>query len=329
MFGKKAVLPNARPVVPDVEDLPAEEPAAVEEPISDEEQERRDFAELQKSLRREYINSLKASGRLQEHKRNIQKWVVDHKILNNRDFESDWYSSRTTARVNDDLYIDVDKDITIVGENLVALSSEPGINFGTVKGNVIVGHCTLPTLPPGIPREVSRNFTIENMRNLTSLVGGPSAVRGNDIVMRCPNLNSLDGAPISADDFDGYFQNEKFTDDDFYCYNCNRVVSRGNEVLSKDITSDDDYYLDEPDYDSMVNNGEGICLNCTYWSVSPYGASYGMVCRRGYPTNGPGDSCSDFVQSHSFANYGDSGQYQFDETSRDISNRLYHWKNNR
>ena len=120
-----------------------------------------------------------------------------------------------------------------------------------------------------------------------------------------------------------------FTDDDFYCYNCNRVVSRGNEVLSKDITSDDDYYLDEPDYDSMVNNGEEICLNCTYWSVSPYGASYGMVCRRGYPTNGPGDSCSDFVQSHSFANYGDSGQYQFDETSRDISNRLYHWKNNR
>lgn len=120
-----------------------------------------------------------------------------------------------------------------------------------------------------------------------------------------------------------------FTDDDFYCYNCNRVVARGKEVLSKDISSDDDYYFDEPDYDSMVNNGEGICLNCTYWSVSPYGASNGMVCRRGYPTEGPGDSCSDFVQSHSFANYGDSGQYQFDETSRDISNRLYHWKNNR
>ena len=31
----------------------------------------------------------------------------------------------------------------------------------------------------------------------------------------------------------------------------------------------------------------------------------------------------------SFANYGDDGQYQFDETSRDISNKLYYWKNNR
>lgn len=120
-----------------------------------------------------------------------------------------------------------------------------------------------------------------------------------------------------------------FTNDDFYCYNCNRVVTRANAVLSKDMTSDDYYYFDEPDYDSMVNNGEEICLNCTYWSVSPYGASHGMVCRRGYPTDGPGDSCGDFVQSHSFANYGDSGQYQFDETSRDISNRLNHWKNNR
>ena len=106
-------------------------------------------------------------------------------------------------------------------------------------------------------------------------------------------------------------------------------VDKGDAVYGQDVDFEDDFDFEEPDYDSMVNNGDSICLNCTYWSVSPYGASYGMVCRRGYMTEGPGDSCSDFEQSHSFANYGDDGQYQFDETSRDISNKLYHWKNNR
>ena len=117
--------------------------------------------------------------------------------------------------------------------------------------------------------------------------------------------------------------------DDFYCFYCSRDVSRDSAVFSKDMDFDDDLDFEEPDYDSMVNNGDSICLNCTYWSVSPYGASHGMVCRRGYPTDGPGDSCCDFVQSHSFASYGDAGQYQFNETSRDISNKRYHWKNNR
>ncbi len=49
-------------------------------------------------------------------------------------------------------------------------------------------------------------------------------------------------------------------------------------------------------------------------------------CRRGYPTYGPGDSCSSFVQSHHFLSYGDEGQYQFDETRRDTDNKLYHWR---
>lgn len=117
--------------------------------------------------------------------------------------------------------------------------------------------------------------------------------------------------------------------DDYYCYDCGSPVSRENAVYGNNINVDDDYDFEEPDYDSMVNNGDQICLNCTYWSVSPYGASHGMICRRGYPSSGPGDYCGDFVQSHSFASYGDSGQYQFNETSRDISNRLNHWKNNR
>lgn len=114
--------------------------------------------------------------------------------------------------------------------------------------------------------------------------------------------------------------------DSYYCYSCSRSVSKESAV-SGDVSSYDSY--DEPDYDSMVGNGEEICLNCTYWSVSPHGSAYGMVCRRGYPTDGPGDSCSEFVAESHFASYGNEGQYQFNETSSHISNKLHHWKNNR
>ena len=104
-------------------------------------------------------------------------------------------------------------------------------------------------------------------------------------------------------------------DEDNYCSNCIKFV-------------DDDCSQDEV-YDSMVNNGDEICLNCTYWSVSPYGRAHGMYCRRGNGQIGPGDSCFEFVKSTHFASYGDDGQYQFDETSRDISNKLYSWRNSR
>ena len=109
-------------------------------------------------------------------------------------------------------------------------------------------------------------------------------------------------------------------DEDNYCYEC-------GEFFNEDDS--DSYGFEEPDFDSMIDNGDEICLNCTFWSVSPYGAAHGMVCRRGYPTEGPDDSCSEFVRESHFANYGDGGQYQFDETGRAISNKLYHWKNNR
>lgn len=85
--------------------------------------------------------------------------------------------------------------------------------------------------------------------------------------------------------------------------------------------------FEEPDYDSMVNNGAEICLNCTYWSVSPYGKAYGMYCRRGNGQTDPDDTCFDFVQSRHYANYGDEGQFQFDETTREISNKLSNWRN--
>ncbi len=122
--------------------------------------------------------------------------------------------------------------------------------------------------------------------------------------MRCPNCGSE-------------------LDEDNYCCECSQFF---DEMDSEDF---DSYGYEEPDFDSMVCNGDEICLNCTFWSVSPYGASHGMVCRKGYPTSGPDDSCGEFIQESHFANYGDCGQYQFDETGRTISNKLYHWKNSR
>ena len=132
------------------------------------------------------------------------------------------------------------------------------------------------------------------------------------------------------------------SDDEYYCDTCGKSVSResavyrSNEIFNScrfeksDYDSgESDYGFGESDYDSMIDNGEDICLNCTYWSVSPYGASYGMICRRGYPTSGPEDSCSDFVKSYHFAGYGDNGQYQFNETRRRTANKLNYWRNNR
>ena len=100
-------------------------------------------------------------------------------------------------------------------------------------------------------------------------------------------------------------------DDDNYCDNCMEFVD------------------EDRDFDSMVNNGDEICLNCTYWSVSPYGRAHGMYCRRGNGQTNPDDTCFEFVKSTHFASYGDNGQYQFDETSCEISNKLYSWKNSR
>lgn len=126
--------------------------------------------------------------------------------------------------------------------------------------------------------------------------------------MRCPKCdNELNSSNYC------YFCMEYFDDDDF----------------EDDDDFSDDYGLDDEDYDSMVDNGDAICLNCTYWSVSPYGSAYGMVCRRGCMSEGPGDSCSDFMPESHFASYGDEGQYQFNETGRAISNKLYHWKHSR
>ena len=128
--------------------------------------------------------------------------------------------------------------------------------------------------------------------------------------MRCPRC----GDELDEDNY-CCFCKEFFSDDDFEDVGCDSTF--GN----------DDF--EDVDYDSIVGNGDEICLNCTFWSVSPYGAAHGMVCRRGYPTSGPGDYCSEFIPESHFASYGDAGQFQFDETGSAISNKLYHWKNNR
>lgn len=106
-------------------------------------------------------------------------------------------------------------------------------------------------------------------------------------------------------------------DEDNYCNSCMQYYYEEENTQE----------LEEIDYDSMVNNGDSICLNCTFWSVSPYGSAHGMIYRKGQISDGPGDSCGLFVQEYNFANYGDAGQYQFNETNRAISNKLYHWKN--
>ena len=112
-----------------------------------------------------------------------------------------------------------------------------------------------------------------------------------------------------------------------FCYECQEFFD--DEDLDSDFEEDNTYDFEEQDYDSMVNNGDEICLNCTFWSVSPYGSAYGMICRKGQLTDGPGDSCGFFVPESHFASYGDEGQFQFNETDRAISNKLFHWKHNR
>ncbi len=141
-------------------------------------------------------------------------------------------------------------------------------------------------------------------------------------------------------------------DENNYCYSCCEYIDLSdikfcpqcgtqldeNNYCSECVNYYSDFDLNqnygdngfnEVDYDSMVNNGDEICLNCTYWGVSPYGASHGMVCRKGQFSDGPGDSCGFFTPESQFASYGDDGQYQFNETGMAISNKLYHWKNNR
>ena len=117
-------------------------------------------------------------------------------------------------------------------------------------------------------------------------------------------------------------------DEDNYCDYCMQFFNDSDDLDFDDSNFYESDFNDD-NFDDMVDNGDEICLNCTYWSVSPYGAAHGMICRKGNLTDGPGDSCGEFVQEHHFASYGSDGQFQFDETGRTISNKLYHWKNNR
>ncbi len=150
--------------------------------------------------------------------------------------------------------------------------------------------------------------------------------------MNCPNCGSM------LDD-DNYceFCHEFINTEVKFCPQCGTQLDENNycsECINyySDFDLNQDYDgngFNEVDYDSMVNNGDEICLNCAYWGVSPYGAAHGMVCRKGQFSDGPGDSCGYFTPESHFASYGDDGQYQFDETGSAISNKLYHWKNNR
>ena len=81
-------------------------------------------------------------------------------------------------------------------------------------------------------------------------------------------------------------------DEDNYCFECMEFFD--------DTDEDSQDFEEEPDYNSMVNNGDSICLNCTYWSVSPYGSAHGMYCRRGNGQTEPNDTCFDFAEDMTF-----------------------------
>ena len=115
-------------------------------------------------------------------------------------------------------------------------------------------------------------------------------------------------------------------DKDNYCDYCMQFFNDSDDLDFDDSNFYETDFNDD-NIEDMVDNGDEICLNCTYWSVSPYGRSHGMYCRRGNGQTEPDDACFEFVQSHSFANYGDNGEFQFDETSRNISNKLNNWRN--
>lgn len=79
-----------------------------------------------------------------------------------------------------------------------------------------------------------------------------------------------------------------------FCFSCN--FSDEDDETSTDwddgySDSSDLYSYDDEYYDSMVNNGVEICLKCTFWSASHYGANHGMVCRKCRISDGPDDSC--------------------------------------
>ena len=130
---------------------------------------------------------------------------------------------------------------------------------------------------------------------------------------------------FSDDEKSSYDFEEDFSDKDDSYYFDDKMSN--NEISYSRDNEEFDYQ--DVDYDSMVNNGDAICLNCTFWSVSPYGSAYGMICRKGNGQTNPDDFCNEFIQVHHFGNYGDSGQYQFDDTSKSISDKLFYWKNSR
>ena len=50
--------------------------------------------------------------------------------------------------------------------------------------------------------------------------------------------------------------------DEYYCYMCSMSVRKEYAFYSENISFDDDYDFEEPNYDSMIDNGDAICLNC-------------------------------------------------------------------
>lgn len=91
--------------------------------------------------------------------------------------------------INSDLTVDVDGDVDLRDENLLAIP----VKFGVVSGNVKCMRNKLETLL-GSPRKVGGDFNCDDNGQLSSLEGAPVEV-GGDFICSRSQLSSLKSAP--------------------------------------------------------------------------------------------------------------------------------------
>ena len=169
--------------------------------------------------RAEIIRDLRLGGSLEEFKDNIKKWIKTHTNIDPDNY-SGYYPNKTyDVEITDELYINInnERDLVLTGDDLGSVESF--ISFNKLSGNLTVGGNRYLTQLPGcfLGANVAKDFICINMPNLKTLMGAPLKVGGNYILTGCKKLETLDGAPMSTDDFSGVFMSDtKFSNEDFY-----------------------------------------------------------------------------------------------------------------
>ena len=168
--------------------------------------------------RAELIRALRAGGSLEEFKDSIRKWINTHTNIDPDNYTG-WNPRVYDVEITDELYININngKDLVLTGDDLGSVESF--ISFNKLSGNLTVGGNRYLTQLPGcfLGAKVAKDFICINMPSLKTLMGAPLKVGGNYILTGCKKLETLDGAPMSTDDFSGVFMSDtKFSNDDFY-----------------------------------------------------------------------------------------------------------------